>query len=241
MKTNARNYNVKDVNLMIAADTIVSHAINHKEFLQSKRAVWADPFFEDFQTRINNAIQTYLGADNAAQLRQSTQKVHEILEPVRTLLAEIRIQIVEDFKKTPATRDEILNTLGFSSLYGKVSNNDQEATVELLYRFKNGLTDELQKKITEAGTAAESLNALKDHAEKFKDAEVAQETNKGKRKVITAEAVAEFNAIYDQLVSVNRIASKFFKGDKSRQELFSFSKITKSLSGPTRNTPQPTS
>ncbi|WP_298150009.1 hypothetical protein [Flavobacterium sp.] len=229
MKTNARNYNVKDVNLMIAADTIVSHAINHKEFLQSKRAVWADPFFEDFQTRINNAIQTYLGADNAAQLRQSTQKVHEIMRPVRVLLSEVKVQIEEDFRQEPEKRDEILNTLGFTTFYSALRKDDQEAAIELLYRFSSNLTKDIRNDIVNAGTAASTLDEIISYADALRAAEVKQEANKGNRKILTVEAVTEFNAIYDQLRAINRIASRFFAGDKPKQALFSFSKTTKSL------------
>jgi hypothetical protein len=224
---NPRLYNVSDVDMILAADTIVGHAIANKVFLQTKRSTWADPFFEDFSTRIDNAISTYLGADNARELRNATQKVNDTLAPVQELLSEVKVQIEEDYRDNPERRREILNTLGFKGSSRDILTGDQGAAIEFLYQFKSNLTEELMTELIGKGIMKESLVALCDHAEKLKNADVAQEMSKGSRKLMTAEAVAEFNAVYVQVVSMSKIAVKFLKGNKAGQELFSFSKTSK--------------
>jgi hypothetical protein len=226
MKKITRKYKVKDVNMILAADIIIGHAIANKDFLVSKRTTWKDPFFEDFHQRINNAIETYLGADNAKELRGATQKVHAVLNPVKELLTEVKVQIEEDFKSTPERRDEILNNLGFTENYKGVKLGDQESAIELLYRFKTNLTPELQLEITNAGISGTTLGTLIDHSDKLRDANVTQEISKGYRKVLTAETITEFNAIYSILITVNRVASNFFKKERAKKELFSFNKTT---------------
>jgi hypothetical protein len=52
----SRNYKCKDVEMLITAATINESAIKNKTFLQSKRANWADPFFEDFKAEIDQTI-----------------------------------------------------------------------------------------------------------------------------------------------------------------------------------------
>ena len=104
-----RDYKVKDVDMLITAATITESAITNKTFLQSKRSTWADPFFDDLKIQIDKAIQIHLGVDSAKKLRESTQVVYNIQNNAIKDLAEVKIQIVEDFKDTPARQSEILN------------------------------------------------------------------------------------------------------------------------------------
>jgi len=120
-----RLYNTKDVDMLITAETIIDSAIADKVFLQSKRSNWADPFFENLKERINLASQNHLGVDNAKDLRQATQVVLNIQTPALADLSEVKVQIEEDFKKTPIQRDEILNQLGFKSYYSIARKKDQ--------------------------------------------------------------------------------------------------------------------
>jgi len=67
-----RKYTGKDVDMLTACATIIEQAIIHKTFLQSKRANWADPFFQNLQTTIDDAFKDHLGIDNAKQMREAT-------------------------------------------------------------------------------------------------------------------------------------------------------------------------
>ena len=129
-----RNYKCKDVEMLITAATINDSAIKNKTFLQSKRANWADPFFEDFKEEIDKTIEDYLGLDSAKQLRDSTKIVLEIQANAMKDLAELKTQIDADFKSNPSQRTEILTTLGFNTYYTAVKNKDQEALVNLLFQ-----------------------------------------------------------------------------------------------------------
>ena len=66
-----RRYKGKDVEMLSACATIMEHAVVHKTTLVSKRANWADPFFPNLQTRIDDAFTNYLGIDNAKQMREA--------------------------------------------------------------------------------------------------------------------------------------------------------------------------
>lgn len=67
-------------------------------------------------------------------------------------------------------------------------------------------------------------------------ANITQETLKGSSKLITAEAVTEFNAIYDEVISVAKIARNFYKGNPNKQDEFSYAKILKKLNSAPRTT-----
>lgn len=229
MENLKRNYNTKDVDMLISAGTIIESAIADKVFLQSKRSNWADPFFEDIKTQINKAIEQHLGIDNARELREATQTVIAIQKPALKDLAEAKIQIEEDFKSNPTRQQEILTTLGFKASYNGARTKDQEALINLLYQFKTNLTPALTTEITTAGTSQTTLDTIVSYAETLKNANITQEGTKGTRKEITAQALQEFNNIYDKTISISKIASKFYKDNPAKKDQFSFAKVVKNL------------
>ena len=117
METPKTKYNVKTVDFLIASDTIIDSAIANQPFLETKRATWKMAYFQDIKTQINQAIQNHLGLDSAKELRESSQVVYTIVAQALVALAEVKVQIEEDFKDTPSQKIEILNTLGFSNYF----------------------------------------------------------------------------------------------------------------------------
>ena len=63
-----------------------------------------------------------------------------------------------------------------------------------------------------------------------------KKTYKGTRKEITDEAITAFNQIYDQVISIAKIASNFYKTDKTKQQLFSFAKVSATLNSKSTKT-----
>ena len=220
-----RNYKAKDVEMLITAATITESAITHQEFLQSKRAAWNDTFFQDFATKIDTVIEEYLGRDNAKALRKATQEVLAIQTPALVDLAEFKVQVDADFNSDPLLKKEILTTLGYNSFYTEAKKKDQESTISLLYQFKKNLTTDLRATITNKGIDAALLVKITSYADQLKNKNITQEGKKSARKELTEEAINNFNAIYEQASAIAKIATKFFKGDPTVQEQFSFSKV----------------
>ncbi|WP_309608724.1 hypothetical protein [Flavobacterium sp.] len=224
-----RKYTVKDVDMLVSASTILESAIANKRLLQEKRATWADPFFENILTNIDNAIQNYLGLDNAKQLREATKKVIEIQAIALNDLVEAKTQISEDFKKNKPLQTEILNQLGFTNYLANAQKSDQEALINLLYQFKKNLTSELKAQIVAAGTAVTTLDKIVGYADNLTKANVKQEGSKFTRTEMTTEAINVFNDIYDDTISICRISTKFYKDNPAIQQQFSFAKVSKTL------------
>lgn len=229
MNNTNRVYTGKDVEMLTASSTILETAIEEKTFLQSKRSNWKEPFFEDLKGRTANATQNYLGIDSFKDQRQATQALLAIQKTAAGSLAEVKVQIEEDFKDDRTRRTEILKELGYGSYLKKAQNGDQEAMVTLLYQFKQNLTKELKHEIVDRGTAEASLDAITAFADTLHNANITQETFKGSKKSINADAIAEFNGIYEAVISICRIAAKFYKDKPDMKARFSFSKVRKAL------------
>jgi septum formation topological specificity factor MinE len=233
MEPITRIYNTKDVDMILSIDTIIDSAIANKVFLQTKRSTWADPYFQNIKKKINEIIQKHLGVDNAKTLRQATDIVKSIQANALLELAEIKVQIEQDFKATPDKKEEILNQLGFTTYFSNASaSKDQEALINLLYQYKANLTTELKNEIVLKGTAAAALNNVVQYADNLKNADVTQEGTKGTKKEITEEAIQAFNEIYGTVSSIAIIAAKFYKGDTTKKDLFSFNQVSKALNNP---------
>ena len=225
----ARKYKVKDVEMLTATATIIENSIANKVFLQTKRSTWANPFFEDLKSEIENITNTYLGKDAAQQMRQSTQIVLGIQKQALIELAEFKVQVEQDFKSNPVQRAEILTQLGITTYYKMAQKGDQEGLVNLLFQFKTNLNPTLSAEIVAKGTSLNTLDNIAGYAEVLKNANINQETFKGTRKEITDEAIQAFNEIYEKVISVAKIANNFYKTDKVKQQLFSFSKVSATL------------
>lgn len=224
-----RQYRIKDVDMLIAASTITDAAISHKVFLQSNRANWADPFFDDLKNDIDTAIQTHLGLDTAKDLRLATITINEIQTNAINDLAFVKVQISEDFKDNPIRRTEILNELGFNTFLKSAQRKDQEALINLLFQFKTNLSPTLRAEIVTKGTADALLTKIVNYANNLKSADITQESNKGIKKVITVEAITDFNAIYNRVISVSKIASKLFKDAPAIQQQFTFKRVARNI------------
>ena len=73
------------------------------------------------------------------------------------------------------------------------------------------------------------LDQIINYAEILKKADITQETFKGTKKEMTTAVINFFNEIYDQVISIGKIATKFYKEEPVKRDLFSFSKINKTL------------
>ena len=229
MNTTERIYNTKDVDMLLSIETIIDSAIANKTFLQSKRSNWADPYFQDIKTQINKIVRDNLGVDSAKELRQATITVKEIQTNALTDLAEIKVQIEQDFKAQPDRKHEILNQLGFTTYYALATTRDQEGLINLLFQYNTNLTPALKSEIVAKGIAAAALDAINAYAQTLKDADVFQEGTKGTRKEITSETIQIFNDIYSTVSSIAVISAKFFKTDAVKKDQFSFLKVSKAL------------
>ncbi len=229
METVTRKYTIKDVDMLVTSSTIVESAIANKAVLQSKRSIWADPFFDNIKKKIETATQTHLGVDSAKELRGATQAVLGIQKQATKDLALCKVQIDEDFKSDKPRRTEILKQLGFTSFLKAAQNDDQEAMIQLLFQFKKNLDNNLKTEIMAKGTAKETLDNIVTYAHGLINANVTQEGFKSSRKKLTAAAINAFNEIYDQIISISKIAAKFFLEDPSTKDQFSFSKVSKAL------------
>lgn len=239
MSETIRAYKGKDAEMLITASVITESAIANKTFLVSKRANWADPFFPNLKTKIDLAVQTYLGADNAKSLRLSTQALLAIEKNAIKDLAEFKVGIEVDYASDKIRLKEILTQLGFVTYHAKARKGDQESLIALLFQFKTNMITTLQTEIVAKGTGVTLITNIIAYANTLKLADVTQEGFKGTRKTATAAAIKEFNSCYSLVIGICKLSAKYYKDQPDLKAQFSYSKVLKAMNNIGNTTPTP--
>ena len=224
-----RNYSVKDVDMLMASKTIAENFKSNLEELSAARTEWTENYADALVTSIDEAIDQHLGIDAKRDLRQATSALATIQFPAKRDVSFFKTQIDEDFKNDPAKRDEILKTLGFASHLREVQRDNQEALIQLLYAFKTNMTDTLKQEITAKGMNSSLIDNIVGYADTFKQANVAQETLKETTKEVTKDACNSFNAIYDEIIGICKMASNYYQYEPLKKEQFTFNKVINNL------------
>lgn len=224
--TATRKYNCKDSELIIGASTILQAAQSHQAFLVTKRPVWTIDYFEEFETKINLATSKWFGVDSAANLRNQTILVNELIEPAYKNITTVRLEIKEGFKNNNTRRNELLTTLGYNNWSG---TKEQEGLITMLFAFKQNITPAIQTELIAKGTLPLALTEITAAAQALLDSNVSQEFFKQSKKTQTAAAITDFNDIYEQLMTICKLSRNYFAGNTTAIAQFSFAKVIKAL------------
>lgn len=224
-----RNYSYKDVDMLLTSKTIAGNFKSNIAELSAVRNDWTEEYATNLVSRIDQTIETHLGIDAKKELRDATSGLSAIQISAKRDLSFFKTQIDEDFKAEPATRNELLNTLGFSKHLRGVQKGNQESLVQLLYTFKKNMTDSIQNRVTEKGLSDTLIGNIVGYAVVFMDANSGQESLKLSTKEITKEVVDVFNGIYDEIIGICKKVSSYYQYDAVKKEQFTFSKVIGNL------------
>lgn len=228
-----RKYSYKDVDMLLTSKTIAGNFKSNISELSGVRNDWTEDYATNLVSRIGQTIETYLGIDAKKDLRDATSGLSAIQVSAKRDLSFFKTQIDDDFKAEPTTRDEILNTLGFTKHLRGVQKGNQESLVQLLYSFKKNMTDSIRNQVTEKGLSETLIGKITSYAIAFMEANSSQESLKLSTKEITKEVVDVFNGIYDEIIGICKKVSNYYQFDTVKKEQFTFSKVIGNL-GSTR-------
>ncbi|HBH50123.1 MAG TPA: hypothetical protein DDX98_15870 [Bacteroidales bacterium] len=224
-----RNYNYKDVDMLMASKTIAESFKANISELSTTRTDWTEQYADELIGRIDSAIENNLGVDVKKVLRDATASLVAIQIPAKRDLSYFKTQVDDDFKKDSSKKNEILKTLGFSKHLKGVQKGNQESLLQLLYTFRTNITASLRADITSQGMNPTLIDKIVDYADTFREANTIQENLKETTKEITQEITSTFNAIYDEIVGICKKASVFYQYEPLKKEQFTFSKAIANL------------
>ena len=224
-----RNYSYKDVVMLMTSKVIAGNFLTNITELSAVRNDWTERYATGLITRIDGAIETQLGIDPKKELRSATSELSAIQVTAKRDLSFFKTQVSEDFKTEPTVRNEILTLLGFTQFLRGVQKGNQQSLIQLLYTFKNNMTETLRTQVISKGMSATLIDNIMGYAATFAGANVNQESLKLSTKEITEEARQIFNSIYDEIIGICKKASAFYQYNPVKKEQFTFSKVAKNL------------
>jgi hypothetical protein len=224
--SNIRNYKMKDVEMLLASKTIVGSLNDNLDELSIARSNWTPEYVESLSAKIDESIDNYLGLDKKKELREATRRLTSLQAPAMRDLSFLKTQLEVDFD---GQAGEITKSLGYDLHLRQVQTGDQESLIQLLYAFKKGMTDELKGQMVAKGTNPALIDRIIGYANDLRDANVTQETLKETSKTVSAEAVNDFNDIYDEVIGICKIASSYYQYDELKKNQFTFSKVVDNM------------
>lgn len=224
-----RNYNCKDVDMLVTSRTIAETFRTNISALSAVRSGWTPQYAEELNNRIKSIMEKFLGIDSKKNLRDSSQALSEIQMPARRDVAFFKTQIDADFRDKPQTRDEFLKSLGFAKYLKDVQTGSQEALIQLLNAFRINMNDSIRKQITEKGLNNALIDNIIGYTSSLENANITQESFKMSSKQVTQEVRDSFNAIYDEIIVICKIASAYYRYEPFKAEQFTFQKVLKNL------------
>jgi hypothetical protein len=229
-----RNYTCKDVDMLMASNTIAESFKTNILELAATRTDWNEQYATNLISRIDDAMHTHLGIDVKKDLRSATSTLVSLQFPAKRDISYFKTQIDDDFKKDASKRDEILKTLGFTKYLRGVQSGNQESLIQFLETFKTNITQALRNEITAKGLSPALIDKITGYASTFTDANVAQESSKGTTKEISKDVADIFNAIYDEIIGISKKASKYYQYEPLKKEQFTFAKVLSNLGAPAK-------
>lgn len=224
-----RNYSYSDIDMCLASQTIAKSFSANLAELAVYRTTWTPEYAADLELRIDANIETYLGIDPKKALKDASAILSTFMIPAKEDLAVFKTMVDIDFKKKSQKHTEILLNLGFTKYLKAVQQNDQVALIEMLYAFKNAMTDTLKTEITAKGMNPDLIDRLMGYGSAIKTANLNQESLKGTTKEISKEGVMVFNEMYDEMIGICKLSAKHFKKDPVKKDQFTFKKVVANM------------
>ncbi len=225
-----RNFKCSDVDMLVTSNTIAESLLANITELSPIRASWTPKYAEGLKTTINSAVSECLGLDPKKVLRHATVEVNALHEQAIRDLAFIKQQLEVDFAKDKTTLSEILKTLGFNQHLAKVQKGNHQALINLLKSFTANMSDSIRQSIIEKGTNPQLLDRIVGYATPFVEAEFKQENFKVSAKELPAANIDKLNVIYDEIIGICKIASKYYLRNSIKKEQFTFSHVLGKIS-----------
>ncbi len=236
MSTIVRLFKTSAFEMLTAFETIVNVCIMYVDDIVKERPLWTEQYFNDFLTTIKSAYGKYLGIDVSKELRAATQALYSIINPATVDLSKCNTQIKADFDENKTQLNEYLNTLGFKDFYPGASAKNQEDLIMLVNQFTQNLTPRMEADFIAKGMSPNLISRIKDYTLTLAASNVTQETAKKIRPTLTDASIVSLNEIYTKGIKICKVVRGLYRGDKTKQDLFSFSKTVKAITSGTINT-----
>ncbi len=213
---------------LVALKVIAQNLSDNIADLAKANTKWTPAFAAAIITEVDAVGNNLIGKKAKTALFEATDNVKNVIAPAKNDITSLKVQIDVNFKSNPGRQKVILDELGYTSFYKKVTARNQLATIGLLSSIKRNL-DTYKAEILETGTPPDLLERVAGYATVVSNANMVQEQLKTTTKEITVEASAELDALYNKVIGICLIAADYYKSNPVKKELFTYTKVVANL------------
>lgn len=201
-----RKYKGTAVQMLLALRLMSDNALTIIDKLIAIRAKWDSKYFQGVIATINTILKDDFGINPAIAVKEKTDQVLSMQARAKKLLQQVKTQVELDYRKDTAKGNRILEALGVG-LFPAICDLSQSQLVEVLTVFQKNLTPELEAELVANGMNTAMFTELKGLAFGYYNLNAEQEALKSSKSDLTDELNIKLNDIYDELITVSKIAS----------------------------------
>ena len=228
MKT--RIYKSSDIAMLLAGKVVAKNFLDNNNDLKKVKTTWTLEYVSSVVTNVDTVASNLLGKTMKTQLFESTAKLDALTSPAHKDISSLKVQLDADFKKDAVNYKIMMDELGYTAYYKGVTKGSQKEVIGFLNIFARNI-GKYRDAITAKGTPAELIDRILSYNEIVSQANTVQEQMKTLVKNATAENIDQLNALYEELSSICKIASDYYKQNPEKKELFTFGKIIAKMGG----------
>ncbi len=229
-----RFYKASDIKMLTACDVIADHALENLAALEAANPAWGEAYFKEIKEGILALLRDVFGIKSVKALKEATLELVTLQMTLLDQLTMLRKQIVTAYRGDASRQKAILSDLGYTAHWGKAkTNQSQTELIAMLEVFEKGCTPALLEEFTAKKISGTSVGFVRDNLRRLFELNVVQEGKKDSRKLVTADTIDKFNAVYNDTMLYAGSAQTLFKGDAVRRKEFTYSHVIKQLGGST--------
>lgn len=179
----------------------------------------------------DHTMDNVLGKDFGQRRIDATNNLNKLVEPALNDISLLKTQIEVNFRNEPELCNKMLRALRLTNNYAGVRKGKQTTLIETLIAFKDN-ADEYTKVFDEKGISLETGTKLAKYADVVRDAETLQEELKNSTPLLTDQTLDQMNDIYDEVISICKIARKIYHDDSLVRKQFTYSHVYKTMVRP---------
>lgn len=228
MKT--RIYKASDIAMLLGGKIVAKNFLDYNSELSKVRTTWTPEYASSIVTKVDTVTDNLLGKTMRTQLFESTAKLDALVSPAHKDIVSLKVQIDADFKKDAVNYKVILDELGYTAYYKGITKDSQKDVIGFLNLFTRNIGKHRDAMVAK-GTPADLIDRISGYSKIVSEANTIQEQMKTVSKNVTAENIDQLNALYEELSTICKIASDYYKQNPTMKELFTFGKIVTKMGG----------
>jgi hypothetical protein len=215
-----RLYYCKDIELFVAAETIIHNFRAHKEKIVPQKIEMKDPYLKGFEKRADAALNTYLGTIWKKDLEVIGGQFRDMQSNALKHLLLFRIQLENNIQIERLQANLILSKLGYDTFWKSAEERNEIAFVQLLQEFRKGMNSLLKAELMDKRIYMQLIDNILSYADEAEKLYLLLESLRKSDVFFTDSNIRQFNSVCEELNRISIFCKEVFSPDEKLTSKF---------------------